>query len=600
MQFFKKLFYKPISTRLKVTSSNGFHLRPIGKFTHQAKQFEAVIEADFREKRVDAKSVSALLSLSLDKEDSFRLFAQGKDARKALDVLEKLFHKLMSEEVAVKEVPKQSHEYEGKSIQGEIISKGIAIASLAHYSKTQSYQENTCSFEEAIEQSMQSLSHNPTDIDKAQKTLLISLYETSKTLKAFEASIRDISSTLQGTKNASKITDYQDIKQRVKSYLGFKTSTSFPKEDFILLADDLLPSEIELLTQSKVHAVILQNNSIYSHTAILLKSVGITSMIIQDEILTEGEKIILDSYAGVILGNPSSHDIKKAKDRQEEKEKETQSIASKRFDKAMTKSHEKISVYANVTDTASAKIAKEEGAEGIGLLRSEFLFRDTKPSLEIQIQSYKEIFALFEDITVRTLDVGGDKALPYIKIEEENNPFLGIRGIRLFKTHAEIIKEQLQAIFLASQTKAIKIMFPMVSSVEEFVEAKAFAQEVAKKYDLDISSIQFGIMIEVPSVLFLLEDFNKVVDFYSIGSNDLAQYLFAIERTHPLLKIDPLSAVVFSSIEHIMKNASKPVSICGELASNEEAIAKLIKLGLKTLSVSAKSIALTKKIIRES
>ena len=194
--------------------------------------------------------------------------------------------------------------------------------------------------------------------------------------------------------------------------------------------------------------------------------------------------------------------------------------------------------------------------------------------------------------------MGGDKALPYIKLEKENNPFLGIRGVRLFKTHPEIMEEQLHAIFVAAKNRPVKIMFPMVSSVEEFVDAKTFAEKAATKHQLDISNIKFGIMIEVPSVLFLLEELNKVVDFYSIGTNDLTQYLFAIERTHPTLKTDDLSPAVFRAIESIVKNADKPVSICGELAGKDKAIPALIKLGIETLSVSGKNIAHTKEIIR--
>lgn len=598
MQFFKNLFYKPLSTTLKVTSSNGFHLRPIAQFVTMAKSFDAMIEIEYNHLRVDGKKINTLLSLSLDKEDSFTLFCHGKDAKEALDDLIVLFKKLMHDDVEVIQQKSTTHSYKGKSIQVEIISKGIAIAPLAFYNKEETREESEYSFEEALTRSIADLGKVSNTIQDAQKALLISIAEESENLNCFEKTILDTCKKLANTKHASKIADYQDLQQRVKSYLGFKNIITFPQEDFILLAHDLFPSEIELLTQSKVQGVILQNNSIYSHTAILLRSVGIASVIILDEKLMEGDKVLLDSYAGIIIEDPSSYDIQKAILAQEETLFKERKTHVKRFAPAVNKIGQKIRVYANVSDTKSAKIAKEEGAEGIGLLRSEFLFTDTKPSLAMQTQSYTEIFALFEDITVRTLDVGGDKALPYINIEEEDNPFLGIRGIRLFKTHPQIIKEQLHAIFLASQSKAVKIMFPMVSSVKEFTEAKVLAQKVAKEHHLDISAIAFGIMIEVPSVLFLLEDFNKVVDFYSIGSNDLSQYLFATERTHPLLKINPLSPVIFSSIAHIMKWASKPVSICGELASNEEAIATLIQLGIETLSVSAKTIASTKETIR--
>jgi phosphoenolpyruvate-protein kinase (PTS system EI component) len=203
-------------------------------------------------------------------------------------------------------------------------------------------------------------------------------------------------------------------------------------------------------------------------------------------------------------------------------------------------------------------------------------------------------------ITVRTLDVGGDKMLPYVQLPQENNPFLGIRGVRLFDTHPALLEEQLHAIFHAAQDKSIKIMFPMVSNVEEFLKAKSFAQNIALKYQIDISHHLFGIMIEVPSVLFMLESFNDAVDFYSIGTNDLTQYLFAIERTHPTLKTDELSPAVFSAIGTILEKASKPVSICGELASNKEAIATLLDLGIETFSVSPKRIAQTKEIVRHA
>ena len=141
-------------------------------------------------------------------------------------------------------------------------------------------------------------------------------------------------------------------------------------------------------------------------------------------------------------------------------------------------------------------------------------------------------------------------------------------------------------------------MFPMVSSVDEFIEAKAFAQKVAQKHQIDISHLEFGIMVEVPSVLFLIEQFNEVVDFYSIGTNDLTQYLFAIERTHPSLRSDPLSSVVFDAIRTVVEKSTKPVSICGELAGDKKAIPTLLKLGVETLSVSGKNIPQTKEEIR--
>jgi phosphocarrier protein FPr len=600
MQLFKNLFSKPLSTQLTVTSSNGFHLRPVARFTALAKSFKCDVTASFNGKTVDAKKVNTLLSLSLEKQDTFTLTTQGKEAQKTLTALQTLFETLMQDDVEVNTITKESSNYTGETLEGDIISKGVAIAPASVY-KTETIQhENRLTFKDAIEETIQNLEKksDESDIYLAQKELLLSLSDKCASLDALETLITEESSKLQGTKLSAKITDYQDILQQVKTALGLEIKVCFPEHDFILLANDLLPSEIALLSATKVQGVVLKETSINSHTAILLRASGIPSLIADTSKIPLDKEILLDSFAGIVVLTPSSEDIQKAKTLQEQTKKQKAHSASKRFESASTSQGKQIKVFANVGDVESAKVAKEEGSEGIGLLRSEFLFKSVKPTLEAQTKAYAEIFDIFEDITVRTLDVGGDKALPYLHIPLEENPFLGIRGVRLFRTHPEILEEQLHAIFIASQGKKIKIMFPMVSTVEEFNKAKSFAQNVAQKHGTDISHIDFGIMIEVPSVLFLIEAFNEVVDFYSIGTNDLTQYLFAIERTHPLLKVDELSPVVFSALESVVKQATKPVSICGELAANTDAIEKLVNLGLTTLSVSPKSIAQTKEHIR--
>ncbi len=606
MKLLKNLFSKPLSTQLKVTSSNGFHLRPVARFTTLAKSFSCDVTASFDGNTVDAKKVNALLSLSLDKNDSFTVTTRGKEAQKALTALQTLFEMLMQDDVEVTTITKEHTHYEGETLEGDIITKGVAIAPASVY-KTETLQhENSLAFKDAMQQTIKTLEEtysaqkesNNADIYLAQKELLSALAEKCDSLEDLEILIEKESSKLQGTTLSAKITDYQDVLQQVKTALGLEVKILFPEENFILLADDLLPSEIALLSSTQVQGVVLKETSINSHTAILLRASGIPSLIADTSQIPLSSDIILDSVAGVVVLHPSSDDMQKAKVSQEQNKKDKAHSASKRFESAQTTQGKTIKVYANVGDVLSAKVAKEEGAEGIGLLRSEFLFKSVKPTLETQTKAYTEIFNTFEDVTVRTLDVGGDKALPYINIPLEDNPFLGVRGVRLFRTHPEILAEQLHAIFIAAQGRKVKVMFPMVSTVEEFNKAKIFAQEVAQEHNVDISHIEFGIMIEVPSVLFLLQTLNKVVDFYSIGTNDLTQYLFATERTHPSLKIDETSSVVFDAITHILNHATKPVSICGELASNTEAIEKLIHLGLTTLSVNPKSIAQTKETIR--
>lgn len=606
MALFKNLFFKPLSTQLTVTSHNGFHLRPVAQFASLAKSFSCQITATFNDKTVDTKGVNTLLSLSLERGDIFTLIAKGKKAEEALEELQLLFETLMKDDKEIKQIEKTAYSYEGSVREGEIISEGIAIAPTYTYRTQEVQHKSDMPFEEALNTSMDELdvlftAHKDNEnagIYLAQKELLSSLGNESQTLPGFEALIGSESKKLLGTKLDSKRSDYQDILQRVKKHLGLEVKVIFPDAPFILLCTDLLPSEIDHLIQSKVAGVILKETSVNSHTAILLRAAGICSLIADTQSLVENQTVILDTHAGVVVQDPSAGDLQKAKERLEKDNTKKALSATKRFESANTQQGRHIKVFANVADISTAKTAKEEGAEGIGLLRSEFLFKAEKPSLEKQRKAYKEIFDMFDNITVRTLDVGGDKALPYIQIPEEENPFLGIRGVRLFDTHPELLEEQLHAIFLAAENKPIKIMFPMVSSVEEFTQTRSFAQNVATKYELDISNLLFGIMIEVPSVLFLLESFNEVVDFYSIGTNDLTQYLFAIERTHPTLKVDELSPAVFSAIETILHKATKPVSICGELAANKDAIPKLLNLGMEILSVSPKSIAQTKEEIR--
>ena len=606
MQFLKNLFIKSQTIQLSITSNNGFHLRPVAQFTSMAKTFPCQVTAAFKGKTVNAKTVNTLLSLSLEKGDSFTLLAQGKKADEALAELHTLFETLMHNDKEYEQITKEVYNYEGSSIEGDIIFEGIAIAPLYHYSAKEIHHESNISFQEALKRSLDELEVLYTVHQKsgnaaiylAQRELLASLGEKSKSLPELEQSVKEASKELEGTKLDAKRSDYKDLLQRVKKHLGVELKATFPKTPFILLADDLLPGQIDTLAQTDVLGVILKETSMNSHTAILLRGAGITSLIADTMQLIQNTTVILDAHSGAVIYTPSSNDLQKATQRLEKNKAKKTLASAKRFESARTLKGKTVKVFANVSDLGSAQTAKEEGAEGVGLLRSEFLFKEEKPTLEVQTKAYEEIFALFDDITVRTLDIGGDKALPYINLPKEKNPFLGIRGVRLFQTHPQIMAEQLQAIFLASQNRTLKIMFPMISSVEEFNEAKHFAQEVAKKHHLDTSQLQFGIMIEVPSVLFLIEAFNEVVDFYSIGTNDLTQYLFAIERTHPTLKTDALSPVVFNAIETIVKKAAKPVSICGELAANPDAIPTLLNLGIETLSVSPKSIAQTKEEIR--
>ena len=598
-----KFISKSRSAVLHITSDNGFHLRPAARFSSEAKKFTSTIEAETRGKSVDAKDLNALLTLGLEKGDHFELTCKGKDADEAIETLLHTFETLMENDIQNQpsKLKKESVHYTTPTFNGTPVAAGIAICQLWHY-HTVSQQETRYSFDDAVSIVRTSfLKRGAMDpsIMYAQEKLFDRLTYGIHSLEEFAKAINKACLSLQEGGMASKCDDYQDLLWRVKQAMGYQEIAQYPNTPFILVAEGLLPSDVETLPPA-CKGVVLYQSSPMSHTSILLRTANIPTIILAHRVPeTDNNSVaILDASAGNLVLNPSEEDINLAQKRLKMLQAHDHVASKKRLEPASTKSGKPIKVFANITGTSSAKEAKEGGAEGIGLLRTEFLFQENMPSFEEQQDAYHEIFSLFDEITIRTLDVGGDKALPYIDLPMELNPFLGIRGVRLFQSHPEIIATQLHAIFSAAKGKSLKVMFPMVATPEEFMEAKTFAQTVATRYNCNIDTIQFGIMVEIPSVLFRLSEFNTLVDFYSIGTNDLNQYLHAIDRTHHTLTLDPHAKALFTAIKFILSHTTKPVTLCGELAADEKATAKLIAMGLETFSVSPKHIPKIKERIR--
>jgi phosphotransferase system HPr (HPr) family protein len=615
MNFLKRLFKTKtaIINTLTVTSANGFHLRPIAQFVNEAKKYDAIITLSAKGKTVPATQVTQILSLSLEKGDGFTLTTKGNDAKKSSTELSSFFEDLMHKDKVVEPVKQEIAFYEATALKGQTIAKGVGIAPLIQYSLSENLdksKQGRISVQEAIELTQAELTayyernktQDSSQIFLAQKELL-----SSDTFQIDFSSIDEFKSTvhremikLQDTKFQSRIADYQDLQKRVLQHLGIFSELQLPAFPYILLAKELLPSEIEKLSKTPIRGVVLQGGTQTSHAAILLRSAAIPSVIIHEEIEVS-RNVILDASTGSLILKPTKQDLEEANIKHQAFIKLSDMSFEKRFEGTQTKDGKSVQLLANITDLTTAKEAKSLGAEGIGLLRTEFLFTHVKPDVKEQILAYQEIFKLFSEVTVRTLDIGGDKSLPYIEIEKEENPFLGIRGIRFSLKEKTLFTEQLLAIGMAStyalNTK-VKIMFPMVSNMEEFIEAKAMALEIYKENDIEHKNIEFGIMLEVPSVIFALKEFDKLVDFYSIGSNDLTQYLFAIERTHPSLNVDTASPMLMSALKYIRENSTKPISICGELAAAEEVTKELIEMNYTSLSVSSKLIPSLKERIR--
>ena len=369
MGFFNLFFSKPITHSLNVTSANGFHLRPIAKFVTMAKAYKADITATFNGRTVNAKGVNSLLSLSLEKGDSFVLTCKGKDAKEAQEALIDTFFTLMEDDPEMQVLDKETASYEGKCIEAEIISSGMAIALPFFYKEHYVKEKQTHPFHESIALSLQELDalykakkNEPNaEIYLAQKELLSSLKYDLVTVESFEERLSEVSERFKGTKMEAKIIDYKDIFHRIKTNMGLKLNVDFPKEPFILLANDLLPSQIETLSQTKVQGVILKETAINSHTAILLRGAGLPSLIADTSDIDTEHTIILDAHAGLIVTEPGKKDLDQATLRMGEDKTQHLEAREKRFEPALNKERKEDKDFSQCHRYQLCKVSERRG-----------------------------------------------------------------------------------------------------------------------------------------------------------------------------------------------------------------------------------------------
>lgn len=375
----------------------------------------------------------------------------------------------------------------------------------------------------------------------------------------------------------------------------------------IIIADNLLPSDTMLIDLSKLEGIALKKGSITSHLTILARSHAIPLVLgIGDELdqIDDGETIVVDADHGTVITSPDEVLLSEATQRLVLPD-ETDTAP------AMTQDNVEIAVYANAGSLGDVEIAIAKGADGIGLLRTEFIFMQGVdfPTEEEQYAIYSACAAACQGktLTIRTLDIGADKQLPYYTMKQEENPVLGLRGIRFSLASPEIFKTQLRAVLRASVLGNICLMFPMITSMEEYDMACALldsCKETLRDEGLPFDeSLHPGMMIETPASVILSDDFAQKVSFFSIGTNDLTQYMLAVDRENPYANdaCTPLHPAVMGSMEKVIESSKKygiDVSICGELASDPQATERLLKLGIRKLSVTGTTIPMLKKQIR--
>jgi phosphotransferase system enzyme I (PtsI) len=410
--------------------------------------------------------------------------------------------------------------------------------------------------------------------------------------------------------------DVRDVAQRVIRLLLDVNDSPWADlvKPAVVVARDLTPTEMASMPRSLVVGVCTGDGGLTSHTAILARASGLPAVLGIGASWAEicgGETVIVDGTEGRIVRSPDDAALVTYRARQQAAHQVDRPALAAARQPAMSRDGRRIEVTANLDDVSSAQACLDYGADGVGLLRTEFLFMDrgTPPSEEEQFQAYHAVAAIMgkRPLVIRTLDVGGDKPLPYLEQAREANPFLGCRGIRVSLAHPGLLSAQLRAILRAGVNHNVKVMLPMVSTLEEVRAAKDLVSQV--RADLLVAGmeaaqrLEMGIMVEAPSAAILSDRWAPEVDFFSVGTNDLIQYTLAVDRGNSRVAAtyDPLNPAVLRLIQLVIaagRRHGKRVSVCGEMASDRDAIPLLLGMGLREFSMTAAAIPAAKELIR--
>lgn len=410
--------------------------------------------------------------------------------------------------------------------------------------------------------------------------------------------------------------DIKDVSKRVLSHI---LGVSLPNptmidEPVVIIAEDLTPSDTAQLNKKFVQGFATNIGGRTSHSAIMSRSLEIPAVVGTKNItesVKQGDFVIVDGITGEVIINPDEQTIAGYKARQSAFLQEKEELKQLVNDKTVTKEGKHVELAANIGTPNDLEGVKNNGAEGIGLYRTEFLYmgRDAMPTEDEQYEAYKKVLSEMDGkrVVVRTLDIGGDKELPYLNLPKEMNPFLGYRAIRLCLDQQDIFRTQLRALLRASSHGKLSIMFPMIATINEFREAKAILEEEKEKLTADkvkvADDIELGIMVEIPSTAAMADIFAKEVDFFSIGTNDLIQYTMAADRMSERVSYlyQPYNPAILRLIKQVIDASHKEgkwTGMCGEMAGDSTAIPLLLGLGLDEFSMSATSILSARRQIK--
>jgi len=643
-----------------IQNPTGLHARPAKTFVNIAKQFKADIRVQHGEKKANAKSLISMLTLGAERGSQIRILVDGEDEEAALAEIEAAIASGLGEGELIEEsAPKPAAEVplpasqppvqsvasvpQANLVKGIPAAPGIAIGSTFQLKRSEILVlEKDCDnpekeeqrLKEAIEKARgqltllhkQLLTSNAAseaaifevhlellDDTELLEMVLAKIQKKQSAAQAWQTTIELRAEAIAALKDpllSARAADLHDVGYRVlRNLMGIdEQGYVLPDHPVIVIARDLSPSDTASLDRKRVLGFCTAAGGPTSHTAIIARALSLPAMVSAGAGVLElanGTSVILNGVDGTLAIDPSPETIQQAQEVGERWQSLRNEAERKAGEPALTQDGHRVEVVANIGGLEDARKAVKMGAEGVGLLRTEFLFLDRvdAPSEREQFEVYRDIAQAMQGlpVIVRTMDIGGDKPLPYVEMPHEDNPFLGERGIRLCLARPELFREQLRGILRAASYGALRIMFPMVADLSEWQAARALVEEI--RAELNAPKVEMGIMIEVPSAALMADVFAREVDFFSIGTNDLTQYTLAMDRMHPSLagKSDGLHPAVLRLIAATVEAAHKAgkwVGICGELGADPQAVPVLVGLGVDELSVSVPAIPTVKAQVR--
>jgi phosphocarrier protein FPr len=644
------------SEAILIPNATGLHARPAAVLANLAKRFKSRILLTRGDDQANAKSVVSIMGLEIAQNDKVVIVATGPDADAAIDSIAPQLAAGLGDEGAVPAPAPATTEPDPANapaprprsddpnlLLGVAASPGLGVGSVFQLRRDEIDVPETAAgeprverrhLEEAVERAKNELESLQTELrakaDPAKAAIfaahqelledpdLIDIAESAiakgkSAAFAWQRAYSTHAERLSKLKNAimaGRAADLCDVGRRVLGIL-----TNHPTEEpaipagSILIAEELSPSDTAKLDPARVVGFATVGGGATSHVAILARSLDIPAVAgIEPRALDLANRtqVILDGGKGQLRIDPDPAEVDRILTLKHKLAEKKQADLAAAHAPATTTDGHRVEVVANIGGIDDAKQSVTLGGEGVGLLRSEFLYleRQTAPSEDEQAQIYADIATALDGrpMIIRTLDVGGDKPLPYLPMPREENPFLGIRGVRIGLERPELLRTQVRAILRAAKGHKLRMMFPMIATIDEIRSVKGLVDEERVKVP-DAVAVELGIMVEVPSAAVMARQFAREVDFFSIGTNDLTQYTLAMDRGHPKLgaKADAMNPAVLRLIAQTVDGAhaeGKWVGVCGGIASDPQAVAILVGIGVDELSVSVPAIPAVKAEVR--